>query len=85
MDSIDLLKIIIALVSAESSSIYINAVTDKDDRDLESDIANRSMVLLIRTIILLFSIKYKWPLEMCATISLIISIIVIIAKTKIKI
>lgn len=72
IDEIDLLKITIAFLAASNS--FISFINDEKKREDESEKLKQYLVILIRITILSFSINYKWPLIMCATISIIISI-----------
>jgi len=78
MNEIDILKMVVAIVASYTAYIFINATEpNRTEDELAEDEVIRVFVLLIRAIIIVYSVNYKWPLAMCVGISVFITVTVI--------
>ena len=85
MDENDRLKIIIAFIAHITAVLFIDAVLpNRTEAELELDQIRRVIALIIRAIILLYSIDNKWDLSICITISIFITIWVIVLRLSIE-
>ena len=73
LDEEELLKIVIAFIAA-GYNFFTCIEKDYQGKQKEREFIKQDIVILIRIIILYNSIKHKYPLAMCATISVIISL-----------
>ena len=72
MEQINQLKVIIALLGASSN---YNLLQKEREKLTEEEFGKFVTVCLIRVILVSYSIKNDWPIEMCATTNLIITVL----------
>lgn len=84
MDEIDFWKVLVAIVAIEVTNFYLtNTFPDRTEAEIEADTIRRYGTILVRSAILLASLKNKWPLSMCISITVVLTIaIIIIIKSK---
>jgi len=80
----DNLKVIVAILAATASNNFLEAAfPNRTEAELELDEMRRYIILLVRAIIIFYSIGYDWPLSMCIIISLFITIWIIVLRLSI--
>ena len=83
-NKIDTIKVVVAFIAIIASNDFLEAAfPNRTEEELEIDEIRRYIILIVRAIIIVFSVKYDVSLSACVTLSLFITIWVIIWRLNI--